>query len=87
MSAWGAPVTNKKFSQGPKKGWYIPWVVPEDRGINLGVKSNPGAGSRVPVVVMVSLDKLILWLLHNGRWQTMTDSVSYNGMDQLLALD
>ena len=22
----------KKFFQGPSKGWYIPWAVPEDRG-------------------------------------------------------
>ena len=22
----------KKFFQGPSKGWYIPWAVPEDSG-------------------------------------------------------
>ena len=32
MPSWGAPVSNKKFSQGLSMGQYIPWAMPKDCG-------------------------------------------------------
>ena len=32
----GAPVLNRMLFQGPSKGRYIPWVVPEDEEWEMG---------------------------------------------------